>query len=318
MRSILLLLLPVLFVSLPGAAQQDLRTDSVFFQQQVPVYQDWLNRSGFGQILKVQKLLVYEEYVVLNLGFRSNDLREMFASWKGLKEGFEEVSPVSLEEKLFYQAASVLELQDTMLAVGIYDTYNRFEVPTFKREILFIEGAVRVEEDNPKAAIEAIKLFPRDLQSGTLSSVAKFQQKLSREKVYDCIRAHLIDHFSGAGYGAEAPEIEILEERINLRLKVTNLRKEVLGQSNLCSWLEALGLDCRWAKREQLTFLFTYEPTSGGIQLTGDISGKVGSGLYREVPRGSYRNLEPEFNDELQAYIATITAGITKHLASCN
>ncbi len=237
MNRFLLLVLLLLGMNNITEAQRSLRSDSIFFQEQVPVYENWLNRVGFGQFLKVQELLVFDEYIVLNLSFRSTDLEEMVASWQALKEGFESKSSISLEEELFYQAAAMMEVQDTMLAVGVYNTYNRLESPTFYREILFVNEAINISGDNPKAVIKAIKVFPRDLNSGTLSSVVNFQKRLTREKVYECISAFLKERFATSGYGGDSPEVILKENRDHLRLEVINIRKEVLSQTRLCNWL---------------------------------------------------------------------------------
>lgn len=313
-------LLLFLFAQSTVDAQVDLRPDKQFFEQQAEEYGDWLDQQGYGQFIKVQEMGVFKEYVVLNLTFRSSNVETIVGEWTALKQAFEEKSPLLLEEKLFYQAATMFELQDTMLAVGLYDNFDplKIKVSTFSREMLFIDGKVSVSEEDPKASITPIKLFPKGIKSGALSSVLNFQQNVTREAVYTCISTYLSDRFSEAGYQGTAPEIIVREKKENLRVEVVNLRKEVLAQTSLCGWLEAFGFDCRWAKRETLTFLFAYEQTSNGIQLTGDISGKVGSGGFFQEPRGSYRNMEPHFEEELLSYIEKITAEVTNQLDKCN
>jgi len=299
------------------AAQDDLRQDSAFFFQQAEVYQTWLDKVGFGQYLKVQELNIEENEVWINLAFHEQDVEGITAIWDVLENTYAGKPGFNLEEQLFYKAAALMELDEETLGIGLFDTYDLLKSYSFYREIDFDNGQVQMKGSGPKARIEPIKIFPQGLKGGTLSSVRKLQLSLTKEKVYTCILDYAKNRFTTAGVDGEVPEIKLRENQKNLWFEVVNVRKEVLQNTNLCGWLESLGLDCFWAKRELLTFLFTYDTNGSGIIITGDISGKVGSTNYFNARKGSYRNMETEFADELLAYLDDFTVEVSRQVRKC-
>lgn len=316
MKSWLYFLLLLLF-STGLEAQDDLRQDSTFFSQQAEAYQAWLDKAGFGRYLKVQELTIEENEVWINLAFHQQDINMIVATWNALENAYAEKPGLNLQEQLFYQAVVLMEVDEEAIGIALFDTYDQLKAFTFHREIDFSDGQVRMTGSDPKADIEPIKIFPQGLKGGTLSSVRELQLTLTKEKVYDCILDYAANRFATAGVGDEAPEIKLRENQENLWFDVVNVRKEVLQNTNLCGWLESLGLDCFWAKRELLTFLFTYDTNGSGITITGDISAKVGSSKYRKPRKGEYRDMETEFEEELLAYINEFTREVSRQVGEC-
>lgn len=298
-------------------AQDDLRNDAVFFQEQAQTYQRWLDKAGLGQYLRFRELDVREQELDVYLEFPFNDLDLIVNAWGELKENFEANSPLTLEQQLFYKAAALLEVPQSALSVQLYDTYEAHKEPLFLRAIYFDEGRVRVEESNPKAAIRPIRLEPRPVSGGKPVSVAEFQAQLTREKAYRCILDYARERYQQAPPGEKVPQLTVLEDEENLRFEVIDLRKEVLNGANPCDWLATFGFDCNWAKRELLIFTFSYEKTLEGIRLTGDIDGKVGSGFYANVRRGGYLSMEIDFDEELRRYSEAVTVEIRNMLRNC-
>jgi hypothetical protein len=315
--------------------QDDLRQDSVFFLQQAEAYQVWLDRAGFGKYLKVHELVVKEEKLLLNLAFHPKDTNLLVARWKGLEIAYKKKLGFNLEEQLYYQAIALLEVDVKALVVNINLTANRRKTTKTYRRIYFSQGRIHTyspiisSNTRPNSvigprrmrgtvkAIKPIKFFPQGAEGGTFTSVRKLQLRLTKEKVYACILEYARNRFAMAGIDGEIPEINVLESHDNLLFQVVNVRKEVLKNTNLCGWLESLGLDCFWAKRELLTFLFTYDANGSGIIITGDISGKVGSTSYASARKGSYKNMETNFADELLAYINDFTVEVSRKVGKC-
>lgn len=317
MRPLLTLLFLTLLCTSARAQNRSLVADTSFFHDQAKTYQRWLDHSGMGQYLRYREMEVKEKDLAVFLEFKSEDLDLVINSWLAMKANFEATSAITLEEQLFYKAAALMEVRPSALSVQLYDTYDLRKEPLFSRAIYFDAGQVKVEESNPKSAIKPIKITPGSINGGKPLSVADFQTVYSEKKVFECILNYARTTFVNAGLDGVLPEVEVLEDEGNLWFKVVNLRREVLEENFMIALCQKMGLRKDCARREVLTFLFTYETTAGGIRIKGDIDGKYGSGVYEDVPRGSYLSMEIDFDNQLKEYIEKMTYNIKKHLRSC-
>ena len=317
MRTFITLLILTFLCTSVRAQKGNLIPDTLFFQQQAQTYQRWLDHAGMGQYLQFRELDVQEKELAIYLEFKSNDLDIIINSWRAMKGNFEASAAITLEQQLFYKATALMEVRPSALSVQLYDTYDLRKEPLFARAIYFDEGRVKVEESNPKSAIKPITITPKSITTGKQLSVAELKTVFSERKVYDCILAYAHATFVNAGLDGVLPEVQVLEDEENLLFKVVNLRREVLPTNMVIDLCQGLGLRDDCARREVLTFLFTYETTADGIRIKGDIDGKYGSGVYANVPRGSYLSMEIDFDNQLGEYIKKMTYNVKKHLRSC-
>ena len=321
MPRILLSLLLVLSLCTCVRAQksQDLRQDEAFFNRQSQVYQKWLNKAGFGQYFRVRELDVQEKRLDLYLEFRSDSLELIINQWNTAKERFENGSGLTLEQQLFYKATSLMEVRQSLVSVQLYDTYDLRKAPLFSRAIYFDDGVVKTEESNPKSKIDKINLSPSMISGGKSGSVAEFRKQYNKQFVFDCIARFVKERFEKEVCIDRKPEVRILEDQEVLRFEVVDLCKEVLKNENstICGWLQALGYDCNWAKRELLIFTITHESTVDGIRVMVELDGKVGSGFYANVSRGGYVSMEVDRDEELENYADELAIEIRKMLEKC-
>jgi|AntRauTorckE5430_2_1112549.scaffolds.fasta_scaffold10418_1 hypothetical protein len=313
--------LPLLLLLFPCTSVRaqigNLVSDTLFFEAQAQTYQRWLDHSGMGQYLRYREMDVREKELAIYLEFKGDDLDLIINSWRAMKGNFEATAAITLEQQLFYKAIALMEVRPSALSVQLYDTYDLREEPLFSRSIYFDEGKVKVQESNPRSEIKPIRITPNSITGGKVLSVAELQTVYSERKVYECILSYARSFFKNAGLDGVLPEVQVLEDEENLLFKVVNLRREVLSDNIVIRLCEKIGLRDDCARREVLTFLFTYKTTADGIRIEGDIDGKYGSGVYENVPRGSYLSMEIDFDNELQEYIETMTFSVKKHLRSC-
>ena len=302
----ILAVLALLMAPLASHAQiEDLTKDSEFFSKQAVLYQRWLDHSGFGKVLKVQTIEAKPQELSLFLAFHYEDIDSIANAWKKLKTDYERVSATTLEQELFYKMVNLMEVRQSMANVQIYDTYDLRKEPLFFRGIFFKDGAVKVEESNPRSKIEEMVLSPVDFKKMKSWSVQNFQQKYDRQTVYDKIFACARQRFERKVCEQRSPKVRLLENQEVLRFEVTDLCREVLtDEANplLCQILRGLGYDCNWVKREMLIFEVTYRETTTGFQVRIELDGKYGSGLYETVRRGGYLSMEIDFDDYLERY----------------
>ena len=286
----------------PGGLIQD----AGFFNQQKETYQRWLDHSGLGEVLHVEELKVEEDRLSLYLGFPYSDIDSIVRSWEVLKREFEMESPLSLEQQLFHKMVNLMEVRQSLADVQIYNTYDLRREPLFFRGIYFDEGRVKVEESNPRAKIREVKFAPHKLGEKMKSmSVEEFNKRYSKDAVFDLIYQYARQHFEQKRCEGRYPEVLLLENDEVLRFEAIDLCREVLTDAAnplLAKFLNTIGLDYNWVKREKLDVTIAYQELDTGFSLHIAIDGKYGSGLYSQVGRGGYYSMEIDFDEYLEVY----------------
>ena len=296
---------------------EDLTKDLPFFTGQMDNYQRWLDQSGLGDLLEVEDIKVEPEHLSLYLSFPFEDIDAVMTAWESLKDGFESNSPLTLEQALFYKLIHFMEIRQSMADVQIYDTYNLKNEPLFMRAIYFAEGQVKVERSSPRSKTRHIVLKP-DPNGGKSASVMAFQQACSQAVLFEQVLAYAEARYEASPCKGTTPTVTVLESENVLRFEVTNLCREVLideAQPTLCSVLQTFGYPCDWAKRELLTFTVACRPINEGVELSIEIDGKYGSGLYERVRRGAYLSMELDFDDYLERYADTFRESLKRNLS---
>ena len=158
MNRFLLLVCFVLFSSgLFAQPSQDLRLDVSFFNDQVKLYQRWLDNAGLGDYVQFKELGVRERSLAIYLEFKSDNINWVVNAWGKMKRAYEENSTLSLEQQLFYKAEALMEVRQSSLSVELYDTYDYRKTPLFERAIYFDEGIVKVQSSDPQSKTEYVE-----------------------------------------------------------------------------------------------------------------------------------------------------------------
>ena len=293
--------LPFIFFAQDLQQVEDLRDDQDFFNQQIVIYQKWLDNTGLGTIMKVRELEVEEKQLTLYLESTFTDVAETQSAWVKAKEEFEQENPIKFEQQLFYKLANLMEVSQSIARLALYDTYDPYKKELFFRGIHFKNGQVQVDELNYKGKIEEIQVTINQKKL----SVASFKKTFAKTEVFEKIIAFATPHFQRKTCKDRNPEIQIVENIEVLRFRATDLCREVLTDAAnplLGQILNTFGLDVNWVEREKLDILIAYEEITEGFKLTITIDGKYGSGLYNKVGRSGYYSMEGDFDAYLEAY----------------
>jgi len=304
---------------LSAQKQEDLREDAVFFEKQAKIYQRWLDHAGFGQYVKFRELEIKEKELSIYLEFKATEVDSIVNQWLKLKEVFEVNSALSLEQKLFYKASTLMEVKHSALSVELYNTYDKRKEITFARFIHFVDEQVKVEDLNPRSEIQEINLSPSAISGGKELSVVDIREDYDKRRVFDCIIAYATERFEQKKCTDRNPKVTVPSDQGVLIIEVEDLCREVLKKDNsiICGWLQGLGFDCNWAKREMLTFKISHENTLEGVRITIELDGKIGSGFYENVERGGYVEMEIDRDAELELYAGEFAIAVRKMLATC-
>ena len=314
-----LFLLLLFFIPIGLTAQEaNLTTDADFFNDQMPVYQQWLDNAGFGEVLSVRELEVEDDRVLLFLEFPTSDIDTIYSYWNTLKENFDANHPITLEEQLFYKMTSIMDVSPEQGAVAIFDNYDVNEKSYFLRGLYFEDGKFTIDINNYKDARREVHFTPSKLgMKDKEVSVGFIEKNYSREKVYDKIYSFSKKHFEQKKCEQRYPKVRLLEKDENLHIEVIDLCREVLTDAAnplLAQALNWMGGNYNWVKREKLNILITYEEAEEGFSLHINIDGRYGSGMYSSVGRSGYYSMEVNFDEYLQDYADQFKEKIRQHI----
>ncbi|MFM9951684.1 MAG: hypothetical protein ACKV1O_27390 [Saprospiraceae bacterium] len=307
----LLLLLGCLFqmTLLPSSVSaQDLSEDSSFFQSKAKEYQRWLDQTGLGMALAVKEVKLIKEgsELELHLRLRPTDLDSAVGLWRRIKTDFQIATEQSLEEKLFNVFAKKMEIPPAQGNVQIYvfDKKGNY-IPCFYVPIWEENGVVKSEEviGECKDKPIDIRFKPQQIRQTIKGKTTIVERQLTADEVFDRAIQFLRYKYGRSECYERYPEIvEELRTETLLKVSVTDLCLVVLTDEQKSLWcksMEALGWKCNDVRRERLEFEFFYPGNSKSI--TGKLTGKFGSGVYRPRKSG-YMDMEPDFEDYLDAF----------------
>lgn len=307
MKSLIYTLFTI-FISLPSLFAQtqteDLSADTLFFQEQAKRYQAWLDRTGFGAVLKVQDVSV-DTSLSLYLAFPQEEPDSCSAQWQQLKADFEKEQSLTLEQHLFYQLLHIMEVPQEVANIQMYNTYDLAKNYCFFNAIYFEEGAVKIHTETCRAKQMEINVSPYNLDGIRELSTLEFTQTYKKSSIYEAIMNYAQQRYTKKNCDLRSPEVRELERGELLRFEVIDLCKEVLEDeedSKICEVLRYFGHPCNWIKREKLEYTISLEQQEEGFLLLVGLTGKYGSGYYKKVRRGAYQDMEPDFEAYLDAY----------------
>ncbi len=282
--------------------------DFAFFTHKTEAYQRWLDLNGLGQALHVTKVRLKKDSTELELLLHVNatDLDTAIALWNRAQDDVRLSSDQPLEEKLFQTFADFMEIPPAQGNVQVYvlDADGAY-IPCFYVAIWEEDGRIRTDsrirecKDKPIA----VSLAPLPLRKTVKGQTAEIERRLTGKQVFDGIEAFLKAKYTRTNCYDRRPEVLVeLRTETFLRISISDLCRVVLTDEQKSIWCrtaETLGWKCNDLRRERLEFEFTY--LSGSNSLSGRLTGKFGSGVYR--PRASgYMDMEPDFNDYLETF----------------
>lgn len=282
--------------------------DLAFFNQKTAAYQQWLDKTGLGAAIRATKVRLKKDSTELELLLHLNatDLDTAIALWNRAQDDYRLSTGRPLEEKLFRTFATFMEIPPGQGNVQVYvlDPDGAY-IPCFYVGIWEENGSVRTDSRMRECRDKPIDLtlHPLPLRKISGGKTTEIQRQLSSAEVFDRIEAFLKAKYTRTSCYDRYPEL-VVEPRTEttLRISLSDLCRVVLTDEKKglwCQTVELLGWKCNDVRRERLEFEFTY--LSGSNNLTGRLTGKFGSGVYRPRKSG-YMDMEPDFQDYLDTF----------------
>ena len=261
-----LMLLPIYII----AQDEVLKNDTAYFNQQMGIYQEWLDSSGIGEVLAVREysldenfLTLYLEFLMSSNSFHEDCLDTIATQWYKMKWHFDSIHPISLEQQLFYKQVYITNLNPTQVSIAIFDNYNINEPSYFLRGMYFQEGEVKIEVKMPRCKINFLDSLYSPAFQDKIKAIAtiSFQKAYDKEGVYGKVISYLKGYAEENSCDDSSAIVRILENKDNLWIEV----------SGLCDKQWSTSLHSK-VSTTKLYYLFTYaEDGELGLVVDGGI-----------------------------------------------
>lgn len=312
--------------ALVAAQTDDLSTNLAFFSKTVHQYQRWLDATGLGKALQVDTFHLKKSNTELELLLllRTSDPDTAVALWKSINRNYpgNSADTLALETELFQTFARQMQIPPDKGNVQIYirDRQGMY-IPCFYVWIWSDGGLLKTEVrlNECKAKIFELTINPVPIRQTAKGKKAEVLRKPQANQVFDEILRFAREQYEGTTCYDRKPVVEVDYQKTKnntLEFTVTDLCRVVLTdekKSTWCAILDALHYPCNDARRERLVFSFTYIPTENGYQLLCRLQGLFGSGVYKPRISG-YIDMEPDFDDYLNAYVNGFQEKLTRRL----
>jgi hypothetical protein len=321
-----LILLIVHANPLSAQVKQNLAKDFDFFQQKSQEYAEWLNKTGLGKSISVDRVRmrpmpnnwdIDSTELELLLLLRTNDPDSAIGIWQALKKGFDSPED-SLEHYLYRTFVHKMEIpgEQGSIQVHIKDSSGNLELCFYLwiwQEPDALTGSKVHSEYHLKEC--KAKSFEITVNSPPVKTTGKSKtarvtkpRVKTADEVFAVIQKYvqdsLIHHprYRTTECNDRTPFVEELDRSPQAyTFTVGNLCKEVMTKQSRITWEIWWGYST--IAMERLTFQFEYYPMNNGngFTLKCVIEGKYGSGLFKPRTQG-YMNMEPDFDDFFETY----------------
>ena len=297
-------LLPVLIT-----AQEDYTTDSEFFQAQLPIYQEWLERQNLASwfVFQEEPMQIKSNSLLLQLHFNVVGIDPSINAIKQLNNVYQKETGISLEEALFLKAVHLFEVPHEHLKIKVESLSNN-------EEALGVASILRYKQiytdDTKVFTIAPFSFLRSEVKDSVIihqfelpkNFLIPLQKEIGDKSYYqklNALKIHIQEQVR-AYFRAKNGELiflkAIAKDGINFGIK--NLKHEVIEPGILKN---ILGIDLL-DPHEKLFFTIKLIPLEDqSLKIITTIDGKYGPGLYK--PRSAdYHEMDPDFQKDLEDY----------------
>ncbi len=282
-----------------NAQKFDLRGNQAFFDQQLPVYQEWMEETGLSPALKASHVVVDSQKVRLVLVLDFADRDTAASAWNQLRQDFQKTSALALEERLFFKMAFVMELTLEQTELRILNLPAYGQLPAIDGTIFYdtlkekvgIKGVFRTEV-KAEVFIPSFVLDTSYTKNFAITNASNLNEE-SRYRLNNKIAIRLKNYF---GKRTDMQNV-FPRSRNPVVVEVMNIKSEVIPAG-------ILGFT---NPNEHLLITIDHKSTPEGIRFFCTIDGKYGNGLIKPRSVMGFRDMSPEYKCELARYINVFT-----------
>lgn len=310
MKIVRLLIFIVLSMSLTKittlSAQSDLRNDSVFFNLRIETLNEWLTKTGVGQVFYLNSIKIKKSKLeVLMLG-RYKDIDSLTIAWNVLKYDYDTTDMNALYRKIFNLFAFEFELGKDSLILNYKlnkkDAITQVYYNKKKGVVIKAKSFDRSFSATRNFKTINVQLEELAVSEGPVIEYAAGSGGASLKTLRKKINEYLADYYSEKGTFWYNAKFEILKDSYNeLTFEVTQLSKEILNDRN---YFEYIRIELKLEKKDN------------EFNIKIDVMGKYSGGFGFLPRRSEYRNMETDFGDYTQRYQDKLALKIKKLLTN--
>ena len=316
------LLSAFLLFSVSLAAQITFTQDDIrFFEKKSASYQRWLDKTGLGEALYFDKLMLSKENKSLGmlLNIKATDLDTAVSLWNRARTDYYSSAGDSLENKLFMTFTEFMEIPPEQGNIQIYVKDARGEyIKCFYVFVWEREGRIMTKDSigGCKDNIDLnITLNPVKVVKIPGKKTTTVTKRLSTDEVFNGIESFIRERYVMQLCEDRNPVVKVERTNVSMTVTIENLCKVVLTdeqKSYWCKIMEAMGVACNDMRRERLEFKFDY--LTGSNTLSGYLSGKFGSGVYYPRSESGYYDMEPDFSSYIRTFHSQFQVDLKSYL----
>jgi hypothetical protein len=319
----LLSLLSAFFLfSVSLAAQITFTQDDVrFFEKKSSSYQRWLDKTGLGEALYFDRLMLSKENTSLGmlLNIKATDLDTAISLWNRARTDYYSSTGDSLEKKLFMTFVEFMEIPPEQGNIQIYvkDATGEY-IKCFYVFVWENEGLIMTKNSigGCREMIDLnITLNPVRVVRISGKKTTTVPKNLSTDDVFNGIEKFVRERYGVQQCEDRTPVVKVVRTNVSMTVTIENLCKVVLTdeqKSYWCKIMEAMDIVCNDMRRERLIFKFDY--LAGSNTLSGYLSGKFGSGVYYPRSESGYYDMEPDFSSYLRTFHSQFQVELKSYL----
>lgn len=298
LNKITLILLPLLIFNYnPVLAQNDLREDKPFFDNQILEYEAWLEEAGINELFEVDFTDVYADKLQVNLKSQYATDDSLKIAWKMLQEEYYKKKQGNIGEKMLENMAFLMDIGLDSVALVIQG--RQFESTEIK---IYFEGYVRVMENFPNVLSGGTIEIPLNkLRLGAyIRPISRSAQRVSVPEVRRALSDYILDYYKEKGTYWYKAHVDTSRNFYNRFVYViTCLNKEIISDG----FYEYI-----WFKVEVVL-------QDSQLEVRYDIIGKYAPVLTCPRQREKfYKSIETHYPGKLKSYAEDMHARIENFL----
>jgi len=275
---------------------QDLRYDSTFFSTRLVEYDEWLNYSGFSQVIQVDSFNLNPNNIIVYLGSHYNNMEVFAAAWCDLMKKYNSKINKALYHEIYNRLIFYLEVgRDSMIINILGKDTTLFKINMkFNKELIIQENFApcnTMGESSDKVNINEIKCISNDTTLSKKDSLSKIRKKISK---------YLLGFYKGKGTWLHDAYIDTIKNRNNeLIFEVTAINKLILYDRD---YYEYHVINVKLQKEDD------------EIIIELNLFAKYSAGLVFVPRRSEYRDMEIKYSNYVKKYEIKLMEGIIESL----
>lgn len=285
------LILSSLFIlfSYSSILAQDLTDDWDFLHQARGQYEQWLEGSELGKILRVTDLQIYEDLVILDLRAPNGN------DWTSFKSRYQENFGADLRRKLFQKMVFLFELDRDQAGLRIRtDLSDHYVDMRYKSDTLILNETVRKDVPRNDSLYIDFNNISCALVGNGAASIELTKSKL---------RQFFEQYYQNKSKPYREVQFDIYDsEPSHLSFVIWNLKKEILNDFSI-GYFERILLD------------LTFKAEGEGVKVYYEVFGSFGSGIFKAPRKSNYTDIDLEYDKAyLDDYQRRIKNKINDHM----